>query len=152
MAMLREKGIAISDDIDGPLRPGSVVFLETPEGVTHRDLRDPRLDRASHQGRADQDGGNAGADAGGGGPGRFCNREPVNGALARRRIKSTSHHSSESQRCCVGYNRYCGSFGIFSVKPLKHFRRSSSSLKAAQSFTPLTAGAFGFGFGGNTPS
>ena len=36
MAMLREKGIAISDDIDGPLRPGSVVFLETPKGVTHR--------------------------------------------------------------------------------------------------------------------
>ena len=36
MAMLREKGIAISDDIDGPLRPGSVVFVETPEGVTHR--------------------------------------------------------------------------------------------------------------------
>ena len=37
MAMLREKGIAISDTMDGPLRPGSVVFLETPEGVTHRD-------------------------------------------------------------------------------------------------------------------
>jgi hypothetical protein len=37
MAMLKEKGIAISEDIDGPLRPGSVVFVETPEGVTHRD-------------------------------------------------------------------------------------------------------------------
>ncbi|QWG15756.1 alpha/beta hydrolase [Bradyrhizobium sediminis] len=37
MAMLKEKGIAISDDMGGPLRPGSVVFLETPEGVTHRD-------------------------------------------------------------------------------------------------------------------
>lgn len=37
MAMLKEKGIAIADDMDGPLRPGSVVFLETPEGVTHRD-------------------------------------------------------------------------------------------------------------------
>jgi hypothetical protein len=37
MAMLKEKGIAISDDIKGPLRPGSVVFVETPEGVTHRD-------------------------------------------------------------------------------------------------------------------
>jgi len=37
MAMLKEKGIAISDDMDGPLRPGSVVFVETPEGVTHRD-------------------------------------------------------------------------------------------------------------------
>jgi hypothetical protein len=35
--MLKEKGIAVSDDVDGPLRPGSVVFVETPEGVTHRD-------------------------------------------------------------------------------------------------------------------
>jgi hypothetical protein len=35
--MLKEKGIAISQDMDGPLRPGSVVFVETPEGVTHRD-------------------------------------------------------------------------------------------------------------------
>jgi hypothetical protein len=35
--MLKEKGIAVSDDINGPLRPGSVVFVETPEGVTHRD-------------------------------------------------------------------------------------------------------------------
>ena len=37
IAMLKEKDIAISEDMDGPLRPGSVVFLETPEGVTHRD-------------------------------------------------------------------------------------------------------------------
>jgi hypothetical protein len=37
MQMLREKGIAISDDMDGPLRPGSVVFVKTPAGVTHRD-------------------------------------------------------------------------------------------------------------------
>lgn len=37
MQMLKEKGIAISEDMDGPLRPGSVVFVETPEGVTHRD-------------------------------------------------------------------------------------------------------------------
>jgi hypothetical protein len=37
MQMLKEKSIAISDDMDGPLRPGSVVFVETPEGVTHRD-------------------------------------------------------------------------------------------------------------------
>ncbi len=37
MNMLREKGIAVSEDMDGPLRPGSVVFVETPEGVTHRD-------------------------------------------------------------------------------------------------------------------
>jgi len=37
MHMLREKGIAVSEDMDGPLRPGSVVFVETPEGVRHRD-------------------------------------------------------------------------------------------------------------------
>ena len=37
MRMLREKGIAVSEDMDAPLRPGSVVFVETPEGVTHRD-------------------------------------------------------------------------------------------------------------------
>ncbi|WP_146690957.1 alpha/beta hydrolase [Bradyrhizobium canariense] len=37
MHMLRDKGIAISESMDGPLKPGSVVFVETPEGVTHRD-------------------------------------------------------------------------------------------------------------------
>ncbi len=37
MHMLTEKGVAISENMDGPLRPGSVVFVETPEGVTHRD-------------------------------------------------------------------------------------------------------------------
>jgi hypothetical protein len=37
MQMLTEKGVAITEDMDGPLRPGSVVFVETPEGVTHRD-------------------------------------------------------------------------------------------------------------------
>jgi hypothetical protein len=37
MQMLKAKGIAISDRMDGPLKPGSVVFVETPEGVTHRD-------------------------------------------------------------------------------------------------------------------
>ena len=37
MQMLKGKGVAISEDMDGPLRPGSVVFVETPEGVTHRD-------------------------------------------------------------------------------------------------------------------
>jgi hypothetical protein len=37
MRMLREKDIAVSEDIDRPLKPGSVVFVETPEGVTHRD-------------------------------------------------------------------------------------------------------------------
>jgi len=37
MQLLKDKDIAITEDIDGPLRPGSVVFVETPEGVTHRD-------------------------------------------------------------------------------------------------------------------
>jgi hypothetical protein len=37
MHMLKEKGIAISEDMDTPLKPGSVVFVQTPEGVTHRD-------------------------------------------------------------------------------------------------------------------
>jgi hypothetical protein len=37
MQMLKDKGIAISDEMDGPLRPGSVVFVKTPDGVTHRD-------------------------------------------------------------------------------------------------------------------
>lgn len=37
MGMLREKGIAVSEDMDAPLRPGSVVFVETGEGITHRD-------------------------------------------------------------------------------------------------------------------
>jgi hypothetical protein len=37
MAMLREKGITVTEDMDGPLRPGSVMFVETPDGVTHRD-------------------------------------------------------------------------------------------------------------------
>jgi len=35
--MLRDKGIAVSDDMAGSLRPGSVVFVRTPDGVTHRD-------------------------------------------------------------------------------------------------------------------
>jgi hypothetical protein len=37
MHMLRDKGIAISEDMDAPLNPGSVVFVETHDGVTHRD-------------------------------------------------------------------------------------------------------------------
>jgi hypothetical protein len=37
MQLLRSKGIAVSDDMDGPLHPGSVVFVKTPDGVTHRD-------------------------------------------------------------------------------------------------------------------
>ena len=36
MQMLRQKGIAISDELDGPLQPGSVVFVKSPDGVTHR--------------------------------------------------------------------------------------------------------------------
>jgi hypothetical protein len=37
MRALRDKGITVADDLDGPLKPGSVVFIETPEGVRHRD-------------------------------------------------------------------------------------------------------------------
>ncbi len=37
MSMLREKGIPVSEDRGGALRPGSVVFVETGEGITHRD-------------------------------------------------------------------------------------------------------------------
>jgi hypothetical protein len=37
MQMIRDKGIAVSGNMDGPLRPGSVVFVKTPDGVTHRD-------------------------------------------------------------------------------------------------------------------
>ena len=77
MQMLKEKGIAISDDMDRPLRPGSVVFVETPEGVTHRDYVTQRLDRKSGQGSAGQDGGNAGADEGRGK--RILAREPMTG-------------------------------------------------------------------------
>lgn len=50
MQMLKDKGIAVSEDMDGPLRPGRVVFVETGEGITHRDYvtqawtRDPIKD------------------------------------------------------------------------------------------------------------
>jgi hypothetical protein len=37
MSMLRGKGISVREDMDGPLRPGSVVFVKTGEGITHRD-------------------------------------------------------------------------------------------------------------------
>jgi hypothetical protein len=37
MRMLREKGIASSEDMNRPLRPGSVLFTETGSGITHRD-------------------------------------------------------------------------------------------------------------------
>lgn len=36
MAMLRERGIAYREEMDGPLRAGSVVFVQTRDGVTHR--------------------------------------------------------------------------------------------------------------------
>ena len=36
MQMIKEKGIAVSEDMDGPLKPGRVVFVETGEGITHR--------------------------------------------------------------------------------------------------------------------
>ena len=50
MTMLRDKGIGVSEDIERPLKPGNVVFVETPEGITHRDYvtqawtRDPIKD------------------------------------------------------------------------------------------------------------
>jgi hypothetical protein len=37
MEMLRNKGITVTENMDGPLRPGSVVFVQTRDGVTHRD-------------------------------------------------------------------------------------------------------------------
>jgi hypothetical protein len=37
METLRGKGITVTENMDGPLRPGSVVFVQTPAGVTHRD-------------------------------------------------------------------------------------------------------------------
>ncbi|WP_022721192.1 alpha/beta hydrolase, partial [Rhodopseudomonas sp. B29] len=35
--MLRDKDIRVADDFDRRLRPGSVIFVETPAGVSHRD-------------------------------------------------------------------------------------------------------------------
>ncbi|MEH2543313.1 MULTISPECIES: alpha/beta hydrolase [unclassified Bradyrhizobium] len=37
MQMLRDRGISVTESMDGPLKPGSVVFVQTPDGVTHRD-------------------------------------------------------------------------------------------------------------------
>ena len=37
MRMLRDKGIASSEDMSRPLRPGSVFFTETGAGIRHRD-------------------------------------------------------------------------------------------------------------------
>ncbi len=36
MAMLRDKGITVTENMEGPLRPGSVVFVQTRDGITHR--------------------------------------------------------------------------------------------------------------------
>jgi hypothetical protein len=36
MQMLKDKDVAVSEDMDGPLKPGRVVFIETGEGITHR--------------------------------------------------------------------------------------------------------------------
>jgi hypothetical protein len=36
MSMLRDKGITVSESMEGPLRPGSVVFVQTRDGITHR--------------------------------------------------------------------------------------------------------------------
>ena len=37
MRVLKDKNITIAEDMDGPLKPGSVVFIETGDGVRHRD-------------------------------------------------------------------------------------------------------------------
>jgi hypothetical protein len=37
MTMLRQKGIGVVEGMDGPLQPGSVMFVETGDGITHRD-------------------------------------------------------------------------------------------------------------------
>jgi hypothetical protein len=36
MSMLRDKGIPVSENIEAPLHPGSVVFVQTRDGITHR--------------------------------------------------------------------------------------------------------------------
>jgi hypothetical protein len=37
MRMLRDKGVAVAEDMDQPLRPGRPVFVPAPDGVNHRD-------------------------------------------------------------------------------------------------------------------
>jgi hypothetical protein len=37
MRILRDKGIKVTDELDGPLKPGTVAFLPTGEGIRHRD-------------------------------------------------------------------------------------------------------------------
>ena len=62
--MLRQKGIGISDELDGPLRPGSVVFVKTPDGVTHRDYVTHAWTENPVKEVLRQNGGNACADKG----------------------------------------------------------------------------------------
>ena len=35
--ILRDKGIKVTDELAGPLKPGTVAFLQTGEGIRHRD-------------------------------------------------------------------------------------------------------------------
>src|SRR5271165_2291710 len=35
--ILRDKGIKVTEELDGPLKPGTVAFLSTGEGIRHRD-------------------------------------------------------------------------------------------------------------------
>jgi hypothetical protein len=35
--ILKDKGIAVARELNGPLKPGTVAFLGTPEGLRHRD-------------------------------------------------------------------------------------------------------------------
>ena len=64
MQTLRDRGITVTESMDGPLRPGSVVFVQTPRWRHPSRLRHAGLDRASGQGSAGQDGGNARFDPG----------------------------------------------------------------------------------------
>ena len=91
--MLRDKGITVTEDMDGPLRPGSVVFVADARRRHPSRLRHAGLDRTSGQGSAGQDGGNAGADAGGK---RALTREPL------VRDPPGSRPISESWQCSVG--------------------------------------------------
>ena len=35
--MVRDHGIAVTHELNGPLRPGSVAFVATRDGINHRD-------------------------------------------------------------------------------------------------------------------
>ena len=53
---------------------------------------------------------------------------------------SPSRQSDANRRSEAAGSGYFGGFGSFSAKPLKHFNRSSSSLKNVQSVTAFGAG------------